>query len=69
MAIWPVRRALELLRTGDPDRDGLRRAIRAAITVPLTAGSSLVIVGGTAAPLFALLGAFWLMVMNDGGAR
>jgi hypothetical protein len=38
---------LARLRTGDPDRDGLRRAIRAAITVPLAAGFSLVTVGGS----------------------
>jgi Fusaric acid resistance protein-like len=65
MAIWPVRWALERLRTKDPDRDGLRRAIRAAIMVPLAAGFGRVVVGGTAAPLFAALGAYWLMVVTD----
>ncbi len=65
MAIWPVRRALERLHTKDPDRDGLRRAIRAAIVVPLAAGLGRVLVGGTAAPLFAALGAYWLMVVTD----
>jgi hypothetical protein len=65
MAIWPVRRALERLHAKDPDRDGLRRAIRAAIVVPLAAGFGRLIVGGTAAPLFAVLGAYWLMVVTD----
>jgi fusaric acid resistance family protein len=67
MLIWvaPIQRALEQLRTKDPDRDGLRRGIRAAIMVPLTTGFSLVVVGGTAAPLFAVLGAYWLMVVTD----
>jgi Fusaric acid resistance protein-like len=65
MAIWPVRWALERLRTKDPDRDGLRRATRAAIVVPLAAGLGRVLVGGTATPLFAALGAYWLMVVTD----
>lgn len=67
MLIWvgPIWRALEQLRAKDPDHDGLRRAIRAAIMVPLAAGFSLVVVGGTAAPLFAVLGAYWLMVVTD----
>ena len=65
MAIWPVRRALDRLHSKDPDRDGLRRAIRAAIVVPLAAGFGRLLVGGTAAPLFAVLGAYWLMVVTD----
>ena len=65
MAIWPVRWAVERLRTKDPDRDGLRRAIRAAVVVPLAAGLARVLVGGTATPLFAALGAYWLMVVTD----
>ena len=57
--------AVARLRAKDPDGDALRRAIRAAITVPLSAGFSLVVVGGAQAPLFTLLGAFWLMVVTD----
>jgi hypothetical protein len=56
--VGPIERALERLRAKDPGGDGLRRAIRAAIMVPLDAGFSLVVVGGTAAPLLALLGAY-----------
>jgi hypothetical protein len=37
--------------TSDSYRDGLRRAIRAATTVPLAAGFSLIARGGTAAPM------------------
>jgi Fusaric acid resistance protein-like len=65
MAIGPVRRTLQRLGAKDPDHDGLRRGIRAAIVVPLAAGLGRVLVGGTAAPLFAVLGAYWLMVITD----
>jgi len=61
----PIRRTLDLVRIKDPESDALRRAIRAAIAVPLAAGFSVVVVGGTAAPLFTLLGAFWLLVVTD----
>jgi hypothetical protein len=60
-----IRRTLELLRKQDPERDALRRAARAAITRPLAAVISLVAADGTQAPLYALLGAFWLMVVTE----
>jgi hypothetical protein len=63
--VGSIRRTLELLRSEDPERDALRRAIRAAIMVPLTAGSAFVIVGGRVTPLYALLGAFWLLVVTE----
>ncbi|HTX96881.1 MAG TPA: FUSC family protein [Mycobacterium sp.] len=63
--VAPVRALAERSRAKDPEHDGLRRAIRAGITVPLATGFSLAVVGGTAAPLFTLLGAFWLMVVTD----
>ena len=63
MAIGPVRRTLQRLGAKDPDRDGLRRAIRAAIVVPLAAELGRVVVGGTATPLFR--GAWRLLA--DGG--
>jgi uncharacterized membrane protein YccC len=56
---------IERLRTGDPDHDGLRRAVRAAIVVPLAAAVSFVVVGSSQAPLFTIIGAFWLMVLVD----
>ena len=60
-----IRKTLELLGSKDPERDALRRAIRAAIMVPLTAGVAFVLVGGRATPLYALLGAFWLLVVTE----
>jgi uncharacterized membrane protein YgaE (UPF0421/DUF939 family) len=60
-----IRKAIDRLRAQDPDRDALRRAARAAITVPVAAVFTIVVVGGTEAPFFALLGAFWLMVVAD----
>ncbi len=59
------RRALDRVRTRDPERDALRRALRAAIVVPIAAGVSFLIVGGTQAPLFTMIGSIWLMVLVD----
>jgi hypothetical protein len=56
---------LERLRAQDPEHDALRRAARAAITVPVAAALTRVVAPGTEAPLYTLLGAFWLMVMVD----
>jgi len=60
-----VRRVLDWLRAQDPEFDALRRAVRAAITVPVAAALARVVAPGTQAPLFALLGAFWLLVVVD----
>jgi uncharacterized membrane protein YccC len=60
-----IRQTSELLRSNDPERDALRRAIRAAIMVPLTAGIAFALVGGRVTPLYALLGAFWLLVVTE----
>jgi hypothetical protein len=56
---------LERLRAQDPEHDALRRAVRAAITVPVAAAIARIVASGSGAPLYALLGAFWLMVMVD----
>ncbi|OBA71793.1 fusaric acid resistance protein [Mycobacterium sp. 1554424.7] len=61
----PIRSALGVLRAKDPERDALRRAVRAAIMVPATAGFAFVVVGGKVVPLYALLGAFWLLVVTE----
>jgi hypothetical protein len=55
----------QVVRAQDPEHDALRRAARAAITVPVVAALTRVVAPGTEAPLYALLGAFWLMVMVD----
>ncbi|OBI21827.1 fusaric acid resistance protein [Mycobacterium sp. E2327] len=60
-----IRQTLEQLRTEDPERDALKRAVRAAIMVPITAGVAFAVVGGTVTPLYALLGAFWLLVVTE----
>jgi hypothetical protein len=39
--------------------------MRAVIVLPLAAGFTVVVVGGTVAPLFTLLGAFWLLVTTE----
>jgi Fusaric acid resistance protein-like len=60
-----IGQTLQSLRSEDPERDALRRAVRAAIMVPLTTGFAFVVVGGRATPLYALLGAFWLLVVTE----
>src|SRR6201993_1535844 len=65
MRVRSIRQTWELLRTEDPERDALKRAIRAAIMVPLTAGLAFALVGGRVTPLYALLGAFWLLVVTE----
>jgi hypothetical protein len=59
------RRVVERLRTRDPELDALRRAVRAAIVVPLAAAVSFLVVGGSQAPLFTIIGSIWLMVLTD----
>jgi hypothetical protein len=60
-----IGRLLERLRAEDPEHDALRRAARAAVTVPVAAAVARTVAPGTEAPLYTLLGAFWLMVMVD----
>jgi Fusaric acid resistance protein-like len=60
-----IGRVLERLRAQDPENDALRRAARAAITVPVAAAIARTVAPGTEAPLYTLLGALWLMVMVD----
>jgi uncharacterized membrane protein YccC len=58
-------RAVGRVRTRDPEGYSLRRAVRAAIAVPLAAAVSYLLVGGSQAPLFTLIGGFWLLVVVD----
>ena len=60
-----IRGAVARLRTRDPEGDALRRAVRAAVVVPLAAAVSFFVVGGSQAPLFTIIGAFWLLVLVD----
>ncbi|MDT5011087.1 MAG: hypothetical protein QOH57_2704, partial [Mycobacterium sp.] len=52
------------LITRDPERDGLRRAVRAAIVVPIAAAVSFRI-GASQTLLFTIFGSFALMVLAD----
>src|SRR3984893_403539 len=63
--VSPIRRAAHVRRNNDPEGAALDRAVRAALMVPLTAGFAFVVVGGRATPLYALLGAFWLLVVTE----
>jgi Fusaric acid resistance protein-like len=63
--LWLSRRAADRVRTRDPERDALRRALRAAIVVPTAAAISFFAVGGTQAPLFTTIGSIWLLVLVD----
>jgi len=60
-----MRRALGRIRARDPEFDALRRAVRAAVIVPLAAGVSFAIAGNSQTPLFTLFGSFALMVLAD----
>jgi uncharacterized membrane protein YccC len=59
-----IRRAVNRLDARDPERDGLRRAVRAAIVVPIAAAVSFGI-GASQTPLFTIFGSFALMVIAD----
>lgn len=53
------------LRVRDPSRDGLRRALRAAIALPLAATVSFLVAGDTQAPVFTLVGSIALLIVTD----
>jgi uncharacterized membrane protein YccC len=61
--LW--RRAAERIACRDPERDGLRRAVRAAVVVPLVAAVSFTVAGGSQTPLYTIFGSFALMVLAD----
>ena len=62
-SVW--RRAADRIRQRDPERDALRRAVRAAMVVPLAAAVSFAVGGGSQTPLFTIFGSFALMVLAD----
>ena len=59
------RRAAHRIRQRDPEFDAFRRALRAAIVVPLAAGISFVIGGGSQTPLFTIFGSVALLIVVD----
>src|SRR5258707_11436538 len=48
-----------------PEYDALRRALRAAIVVPIAAAVSFAIGGGSQTPLFTIFGSVALLIMVD----
>ena len=62
-SVW--RRAADRIRQRDPERDALRRAVRAAMIVPLAAAVSFAVGGDSQTPLFTIFGSFALMVLAD----
>ncbi|WNG93003.1 FUSC family protein [Mycobacterium sp. ITM-2016-00318] len=53
------------IRERDPELDALRRAVRAAVVVPLAAAVSFAVAGNSQTPLFTIFGSFALMVLAD----
>ncbi|KGI70543.1 fusaric acid resistance protein [Mycolicibacterium rufum] len=59
-------RIVRRMHQRDPDNDALRRAVRAAATVPVAAAVSFAIAGGNSqTPLFTLFGSVALLVFSD----
>jgi uncharacterized membrane protein YccC len=56
---------LDRLRARDPEYDALRRALRAAIVVPIAAAVSFAIGGGSQTPLFTIFGSVALLILVD----
>jgi len=61
--VW--RRAVGRIREKDPEHDALRRAIRAAIVLPIAAMVGFAVGGGSQTPLFAIFGSVALLVIVD----
>ena len=60
-----LRHVLDRMRARDPEYDALRRALRAAIVVPIAAAVSFAIGGGSQTPLFTIFGSVALLIMVD----
>jgi uncharacterized membrane protein YccC len=60
-----LRHVLDRLRARDPEFDALRRALRAAIVVPVAAAVSFVVGGGSQTPLFTIFGSVALLILAD----
>lgn len=60
-----LRHALDRLRARDPEFDAFRRALRAAIVLPIAAAVSFAIGGGSQTPLFTIFGSVALLILVD----
>lgn len=65
MVLSPVRRIADRLHARDPGHDGLRRALRAAVAIPIAAALSYLIADNAQTPVFTLVGSMALMVAAD----
>jgi hypothetical protein len=65
MVLNSVRRVADRLHARDPGHDGLRKALRAAIAIPIAASISYLIAGNAQTPVFTLVGSIALMVAAD----
>jgi uncharacterized membrane protein YccC len=60
-----LRHVLDRLRARDPEFDALRRALRAAVVVPIAAAVSFAVGGGSQTPLFTIFGSVALLILVD----
>jgi hypothetical protein len=60
-----LRHVLDRLRARDPDFDALRRALRAAIVLPIAAAVSFTFASGSQTPLFTIFGSVALLILVD----
>mgnify|MGYP000283032771 FL=1 len=58
-------RVAQRIRQRDPDGDALRRALRAAMVVPLAGAVGFVVAANSQTPLFAIFGSVALLVFSD----
>ena len=61
--LW--RRAANRIRTRDPENDGARRALRAALVIPIAAAVSFAVGGGSQTPMFTIFGSIALLIVVD----
>jgi uncharacterized membrane protein YccC len=60
-----LRHVLYRLRARDPEYDALRRALRAAIVLPIAAAVSFAVGAGSQTPLFTIFGSVALLILVD----
>ncbi|MCB0946809.1 MAG: FUSC family protein, partial [Mycobacterium sp.] len=61
--LW--RRAVGRIRKRDPEYDAARRALRAALVIPIAAAVSFTVGGGSQTPLFTIFGSIALLIVVD----
>ena len=60
-----LRHVLDRLRARDPEYDALRRALRAAIVLPIAAAVGFAVGGSSQTPLFTIFGSVALLILVD----